>query len=192
LADGAAVGVVDVGATGFEAAVVGRRGSELVLLSPQVGHGPIGGDQFDDAMLQLVDRAADGAVTALTEVTTVQAQIARDRLRRDCRLAKEALSTDKAATITAYLPTGTVTVRLTRTAFNDAIRAPAETLVEAISRALGGVPAAVGLQAIVLTGGCTQIPLLQRLLGRVVSGPLEVTRFAAARGAAILATPALS
>ena len=39
LADGAAVGVVDVGATGFEAAVVGRRGSELVVLSPQVAHG---------------------------------------------------------------------------------------------------------------------------------------------------------
>ena len=192
LADGAAVGVVDVGATGFEAAVVGRRGTELVLLSPRVAHGHIGGDQFDDAVLQLVDRAAHGAVTALHQATTVQAQIARDRLRRDCHLAKEALSTDKAATITAYLPTGTVTVRLTRSAFDDAIRAPAETLVETISRALGGVPTAAGLQAIVLTGGCTQIPLLQRLLGRVVSGPLEVSRFAAARGAAILATPAIS
>ena len=50
----------------------------------------------------------------------------------------------------------------------------------------------MGLQAIVLTGGCTQIPLLQRLLGRAASGPLEVARFAAARGAAILAAPALS
>ena len=40
LADGAAVGVVDVGATGFEAAVVGRRGTELVLLSPQVDTRP--------------------------------------------------------------------------------------------------------------------------------------------------------
>ena len=192
LADGAAVGVVDVGATGFEAAVVGRRGTELVLLSPQVAHGPIGGDQFDDAVLQLVDRAADGAVTALNQATTLQAQIARDRLRRDCRLAKEALSTDKAAAITAYLPTGTVTVGLTRAAFDDAIRARAEALVETISRALGGVSAAAGLQAIVLTGGCTQIPLLQRLLGRAASGPLEVARFAAARGAAILAAPALS
>jgi hypothetical protein len=44
----------------------------------------------------------------------------------------------------------------------------------------------------VLTGGCTQIPLLQRLLARAARGPLEVTRFAAARGAAILAAPALS
>ena len=192
LADGEAVGVVDVGATGFEAAVVGRRGTELVLLSPQVAHGATGGDQFDDAVLQLVDRAAGGAITALNEATTLQAQIARDRLRRDCRLAKEALSTDNAATITAYLPTGTVTVRLTRTAFEDAIRARAEALVETISRALGGVPAAAGLQAVVLTGGCTQIPLLQRLLGRAASGPLAVARFAAARGAAILAAPALS
>ena len=194
LADGEAVGVVDVGATCFEAAVVGRRGTELVLLSPRVAHGVTGGDQFDDAVLQLVDRAAGGAVTALHEATTLQAQIARDRLRRDCRLAKEALSTDKAATITAatltaYLPTGTVTVRLTRAAFDDAIRARAEGLVETISRALGGVRAAAGLRAVVLTGGCTQIPLLQRLLGRAASGPLVVARFAAARSAAILAAP---
>jgi molecular chaperone DnaK (HSP70) len=192
LADGAAVGVVDVGATGFEAAVVGRRGTELVLLSPRVDHGATGGDQFDDAVLQLVDRAADGAVTALNRATTLQARIARDRLRRDCRLAKETLSTQKAATITAYLSTGTVTVRLTRTAFDDAIRALAEALAETIGSALGGVPAAAGLQAIVLAGGSTQIPLLQRLLARAVSGPLEVARFAAARGAAILAAPVLS
>jgi molecular chaperone DnaK len=143
-------------------------------------------------VLQLVDRAADGAVTALNQATTLQAQIARDRLHRDCRLAKEALSTDKAVTLTAYLPTGTVTVRLTRTAFDDAIRSQSEALVETISRALAGVPAAAGLQAIVLTGGCTQIPLLQRLLARAASGPLEVARFAAARGAALLAAPAVS
>ena len=65
LADGEAVGVVDVGATCFEAAVVGRRGTELAPLSPRVAHGATGGDQFDDAVLQLVDRAAGGAVTAL-------------------------------------------------------------------------------------------------------------------------------
>ena len=79
----------------------------------------------------------------------------------------------------------------TRTAFEDAIRARAEALVETISRALAGIPAAAGLQAIVLTGGSTQIPLLQRLLRRSASGPVEVARFAAARGAAIVAAPAL-
>ena len=63
----------------------------------------------------------------------------------------------------------------TRTAFEDAIRARAEALVETISRALAGIPAAAGLQAIVLTGGSTQIPLLQRLLRRSASGPLEWT-----------------
>ena len=63
LADGAAVGVVDVGATSFESAVVGRRGGELVLLSQQAEHGTIGGDQFDDAVLQYVDRSIGGAVT---------------------------------------------------------------------------------------------------------------------------------
>jgi hypothetical protein len=44
-------------------------------------------------------------------------------------------------------------------------------------------------QAIVLTGGCAQIPLLQRLLGRTATGQLEVTPYAAARGAALLAAP---
>jgi hypothetical protein len=45
------------------------------------------------------------------------------------------------------------------------------------------------LQAIVLTGGCAQIPLLQRLLGRTAASQLEVVPYAAARGAALLAAP---
>jgi molecular chaperone DnaK len=190
LADGAAIGVVDVGATSFEAAVVGRRGSELVLLSPQVEHGALGGDQFDDAVLQLVDRGAAGAVAALDEAATLQARIARDRLRRDCRSAKVALSTEMTVSFTAYLPSGPVPVRLTRTAVENAIRAQAEALVEAAGRALSGGGSTTSLQAVVLTGGSTQIPLLQRLLSRATSAPLEVVRFAAARGGAVLAAPA--
>jgi molecular chaperone DnaK len=187
LADGAAVGVVDVGATSFEAAVVGRRGGELVLLSQQAEHGTIGGDQFDDAVLQYVDRSIGGAVTDLKEVSGLQAQIALARLRRDCREAKEALSTDKSATLTAYLPSGPAKVTLTRAGFEDTIRAQAQAVADAVAGVMGSV--AGPLQAIVLTGGCAQIPLLQRLLGRTAAGQLEVVPYAAARGAALLAAP---
>ena len=42
--DGAAVALVDVGATAFEAAVVGRRGNQILLLSPHIERGAIGGN----------------------------------------------------------------------------------------------------------------------------------------------------
>ena len=140
-------------------------------------------------MLELVDRATDGAVSAL-DTTSLQGQITLARLRRDCRLAKEKLSTAPSVDITAYLPSGAATVRVSRTEFDNAIRPPLEVLIGAVARALRGSPGAP-LQALVLTGGSAQIPLLQRLAGAIKDGP-EVTtvHHAAARGAATLAAAA--
>ena len=140
-------------------------------------------------MLELVDRATDGAVSAL-DTTSLQGQITLARLRRDCRLAKEKLSTAPSVDITAYLPSGAATVRVSRTEFDNAIRPPLEVLIGAVVRALRGSPGAP-LQALVLTGGSAQIPLLQRLAGAIKDGP-EVTtvHHAAARGAATLAAAA--
>ena len=171
LADGAAVGVVDVGATSFEAAVAGRRGGELVLLSHQAEHGTIGGDQFDDAGCSYVDHSIGGAVTEVKEMSGLQAQIALARLRRDCREAKEALSTDKSATLTAYLPSGPQGHPHPR-GVRRHHPGPGASGRRRVAGVMGSV--AAPLQAIVLTGGCAPIPLLQRLLGRAATGPLEV------------------
>ena len=185
--DGTAVALVDVGAAAFEVAVVGRYGNEILLLTQHVEHGAIGGQRFDDALLAIVDRATDGAVSAL-DMTSLQGQITLARLRRACRLAKEKLSTASRTDITAYLPGGTATVRVSRTEFEAAIRPELEVLVGAVVRALRSAPTPP--RALLLTGGSAQIPLLQRLVEAIKDGPEVVTSpHAAARGAAIVGAP---
>ena len=183
LGDGAALAIVDVGATGFETAVIGRRGHQLLLLSPQVEHGAVGGNDFDTAVVDHVDHVAGGAVRAI-DTTSLQGKITLARLRRDCRRAKEALSAAHSVAITAYLPDGPVPVRLSRTAFEAAIRPQLDVVIEAVARTLRSVPD-VHLQALVLTGDSTQIPLLQRLAAAITDAPeVAVDLRAAARGAA--------
>ena len=65
LPDGAAVAVCDLGATAYEVSVIGRRGDRLVLLSPRVKHGGFGGDQFDQALMNIADRQLAGHTARL-------------------------------------------------------------------------------------------------------------------------------
>jgi molecular chaperone DnaK (HSP70) len=111
--DGAAVLVCDVGATTDEVFVVRRRGDDLVVLAPPAGPHTGGGDQLDDAVLRLVDENINGAA-ADRDAPPLQTQIAAARLRRDCRGAKERLSTAETVEFTAHLPGGPVAVSLTR------------------------------------------------------------------------------
>ena len=184
--DGDTVAIVDVGATGFEAAVVARRDNQVLLLSPQIERGAIGGDHFDAAVLGYVDQVTAGAVSALN-ASSLQGQITLARLRRDCRIAKETLSTARSVDMTAYLPTGTTTVSVSRTMFEEAIRPQVDVLIGAVVRALRSSPD-VQPQTLVLTGGSAQVPLVQRLISAIKGVPeVSTVRHAAARGAAALA-----
>ena len=184
--DGDTVAIVDVGATGFEAAVVARRDNQVLLLSPQIERGGIGGDHFDAAVLGYVDQVTAGAVSALN-ASSLQGQITLARLRRDCRIAKETLSTARSVDMTAYLPTGTTTVSVSRTMFEEAIRPQVDVLIGAVVRALRSSPD-VQPHTLVLTGGSAQVPLVQRLISAIKGVPeISTVRHAAARGAAALA-----
>ena len=184
--DGDTVAIVDVGATGFEAAVVGRRDNQVLLLSPQIERGAIGGDHFDAAVLGYVDQVTAGAVSALN-ASSLQGQITLARLRRDCRIAKHTLSTARSVDMTAYLPTGTTTVSVSRTMFEEAIRPQVDVLVGAVVRALRSSPD-MQPRTLVLTGGSAQVPLVQRLISAIKGVPeVSTVRHAAARGAAALA-----
>ena len=186
MVDGDTVAIVDVGATGFEAAVVARRDNQVLLLSPQIERGAIGGDHFDAAVLGYVDQVTAGAVSALN-ASSLQGQITLARLRRDCRIAKQTLSTARSVDMTAYLPTGTTTVSVSRTMFEEAIRPQVDILIGAVVRALRSSPD-VQPQTLVLTGGSAQVPLVQRLISAIKGVPeVSTVRHAAARGAAALA-----
>ena len=87
------------------------------------------------------------------------------RLRRECTEAKEALSADTDATIPVALGDIRQRVRLTRAEFEEMIRPDLDRTVEAMHRALGSAAVSAGeLDAILLIGGSSRIPLVSQLV----------------------------
>src|SRR4029450_8179332 len=101
------------------------------------------------------------------------AALALHRLRRECVLAKEALSHEAETTIPGILP-GTNTVgRLTRAELEDAVRPELQQTVTTFRRTLtsaGITPE--DLSAIVVAGGVSRMPLVRELLAAELGRPL--------------------
>jgi hypothetical protein len=183
--------VYDLGGGTFDSAVVrnGRDGLEIVG-TPE-GIEWLGGADFDQALLDHVDRQLDGAVTALDPTDPGTTSILA-KLQRDCTLAKEALSTHEQAEIMVPLPSAVRHVTVTREAFEQMITPPVETTIETFRRTL--TAAGVTLQdltAVLLVGGSSQIPLITQMLRDTLRRPIMINthpKHAVALGAALLST----
>ena len=189
--DGAAVLVCDVGATTDEVFLVRRRGDDLAVLAPPAGPHTGGGDELDDAVLRLVDDHLNGSAADL-DAPPLQTQIAAARLRRDCRAAKEALSTAETVQLTAHLPGGPVAVALTRAELDRAVH-PTVTMIGAAVRACLHQLDAATVRAVILTGRSSRLPALHDEIHAAAGGrAVHIDPHAAARGAAALGAAELN
>ncbi|WP_170107912.1 Hsp70 family protein [Micromonospora echinospora] len=181
--------VYDLGGGTFDSAVVrnGRDGLEIVG-TPE-GIEWLGGADFDQALVDHVDRQLDGAVTALDPADPGTTSILAT-LQRNCMLAKEALSSHEKAEIRVPLPESVRHVTVTREAFEQMITPPVETTIETFRRTL--TAAGITLQdltAVLLVGGSSQIPLVNRMLRDTLRRPIMINthpKHAVALGAAML------
>lgn len=162
---GAKLAVYDLGGGTFDAAVVRKDSpSTFIVLGDPEGVDGLGGVTFDEAIFDHVCAAAGMPVLQLDpEDPDVVAEVAR--LRRECTEAKEALSADTATTVPVVLGGVRERVRVTRGEFEEMIRSDLERTVDTLRRALesAGVDAA-GLDAILLIGGSSRIPLVSQLI----------------------------
>jgi YVTN family beta-propeller protein len=196
LADGDTVAVYDLGGGTFDATVLRKRGTGTTavgidILGTPEGIERLGGVDFDDAILSHINYTSGGALTEL-DLSNPQTAIALARLRQDAILAKEALSVDTEATIPVFLPNRHFDVRLTRSEFEDMIRAQIESTIGALTRTLRS--AHVGpddLSAVLLVGGSSRIPLVAQMITEALNRPTLVDahpKYAVALGAATLAS----
>ncbi|CAM02589.1 YVTN family beta-propeller protein [Saccharopolyspora erythraea NRRL 2338] len=190
LDDGEVVAVYDLGGGTFDATVLRKLPDGIAILGSPEGIERLGGVDFDEAVLNHVDRELNGAIGELPPQDP-QAATALRRLRQDCIEAKEALSIDTETTIPVFLPNRHCEVRLTRAEFEDMIRVPIESTIEALRRALRSArvePAE--LAAVLLVGGSSRIPLVARMVSEELRRPTAVDahpKYAVALGAAALA-----
>jgi molecular chaperone DnaK len=174
LSAGSLVAVYDLGGGTFDATVLRTARNGFEILGRPEGVEGIGGIDFDEAVYAHVDRALDGAVAALDPADPAATRSAI-RLRRECVLAKEALSADTETTIPVLLPDVQTEVRLTRSEFEDMVRPALGATIASLRRALGSASVEPGqLATVLLVGGSSRIPLVSQLVSAELGRPTSV------------------
>lgn len=194
LGEGEIVGVYDLGGGTFDATVLKARRHGMDILGTPEGVERLGGIDFDDSLLALVDQRVDGDLTRLDPADAEQAGVLLS-VREACRRAKEELSAAADTVLHLRLPGGTREVTVTRAEFERAIAPQLALTTDAFRRTI----ASAGLRAddlasVLLVGGSSQIPLVAETLSQAVGKPLRVglhPKLSVALGAAALARTAL-
>ncbi len=188
LEPGAVVAVYDFGGGTFDAAVLRKTEDGFELMGEAEGLERLGGIDFDQAVLGLVNTATGKALDAL-DPDDPAARAAANRLREECRETKEALSSDTESVIPVLLPSLQTEVRLTREEFEEMVRPRLRETVTALERAVRSA----GLKfeqvdRILLVGGSSRIPLVSALVREATGRPTAIDthpKHAIALGAAI-------
>lgn len=191
--DGEVVAVYDFGGGTFDAAVVRKSSSGFSLMGMPEGMERFGGIDFDQAVFAHVVDSLGGVVSSL-DGTDPGVLAALARLREECRLAKEALSTDTDVTIPVLLPNVQTDVRLTRSEFESMIRPRLAETTDALARTVASAGLAVSdLSRVLLVGGSSRIPLVADVVRSATGVPVAVDahpKHAIALGAAASASSA--
>lgn len=188
LEPGAVVAVYDFGGGTFDAAVLRKTEDGFEFMGEAEGLERLGGIDFDQAVLGLVNTATGKALDAL-DPDDPAARAAANRLREECRETKEALSSDTESVIPVLLPSLQTEVRLTREEFEEMVRPRLRETVTALERAVRSA----GLKfeqvdRILLVGGSSRIPLVSALVREATGRPTAIDthpKHAIALGAAI-------
>ena len=169
---GETVAVYDLGGGTFDAAVLRRDGDGFVLLGRPEGIEQLGGADFDEAVLGHV-LGVLGDAAGVLDPADPAAVAALARLRGECVAAKEALSFDTEVLIPVALPGLHTRVRLERSDLEAMITPLLRDTIAAMQRALraaGTTPD--GVSALLLAGGSSRIPLVERLLAAEFGRPV--------------------
>ncbi|WP_221448865.1 Hsp70 family protein [Micromonospora polyrhachis] len=187
--------VYDLGGGTFDSAVVRNGDDGLEIVGTPEGIEWLGGADFDQAILDHVNRQLGGAIDKLDHVDRDAAALLA-AVQRECVLAKEALSTRSQADVTVSLPDGDRHVTITRELFERTITPSLDATVEAFRRTLttaGITPR--DLTAILLVGGSSQIPRVAEVLRDTLRRPILLNthpKHAVALGAAMRAADTIT
>ena len=185
---GRVIAVYDLGGGTFDAAVLRKTEDGFDYLGTPEGIERLGGIDFDEAVFNHVQRALAAAGAEL-DPDDPQTVAGLRRLRDDCVDAKEALSADSDVSIPVVLPSIQTDIRLTRAEFEAMIRPSLADSIGAMERAVRSAGISLDdLDAVLLVGGSSRIPLVGELVGGELGVPIVVDthpKHAIALGAAM-------
>jgi WD40 repeat protein len=160
---GAVVGVFDLGGGTLDTALLRANDEGYRVAGPPGGDANLGGEDFDELLLDQVMRVArDRDQELWSEVFTAAGPRARRDmalLRADVTMAKETLS--EHLTFDLSVAGYAEEFRLTRAEFEELIGAAVDGATEEMIRTITGADASPGdLTGLFLTGGSSRIPLI--------------------------------
>jgi len=167
------IALCDVGGTGTSITLVDAANG-FAPIGPTVRHPDFSGDLVDQALLTRIvgDLAASGSV----DLSSTSAIGNLNRLRGQCRAAKERLSTATVATVAVELPERRSEVRITRAELDEVIREPLGGLVDVVQDALQRSGIRPGdLSGVATVGGGALIPALVTSLSERLRVPVITT-----------------
>jgi YVTN family beta-propeller protein len=190
LGEGDTIAVYDLGGGTFDATVLRKQNGAVEVIGDPEGIERLGGIDFDEAIIQWINYSYSGALAEL-DMTDPEAAAAMAKLRQECVQAKEALSVDTETTIPVLLPSRHFYARLTRQDFEAMIRAPIESTIGTLVRAVHTARLDVQqLAAILLVGGSSRIPLIERMISEETGRRIVFDahpKYAVSLGAAMVA-----
>ncbi|WP_049822480.1 Hsp70 family protein [Arthrobacter sp. H41] len=172
---GSTLAVYDFGGGTFDATVLRKTDADtFTVLGTPAGIERLGGADFDQDVFGHVVAGASEAFAGLDSADP-DALSAVARLRRECAEAKEALSTDPEASIAVLLPGAHAQVRLVRSEFEAMIEGRVHETIDLLDRAVtsAGVTAE-DLDAVLLIGGSSRIPLVAQLISERLGRPVAI------------------
>jgi actin-like ATPase involved in cell morphogenesis len=189
-APGSVVAVYDLGGGTFDVAVLCRTDTGWEVLGQPRGIERLGGVDVDEAVFSHVTEVAGNPLDGL-DPDDAGAVAAVARLRHDCVVAKETLSATTEVSIPLRLPGLDSKVRLTREQLETRVRPALARSITALDRTLesAGVETS-DLDAVLLMGGSSRIPLVAEMVGAHLGRPVAADRHAkigVALGAAVVA-----
>ncbi|KAA0092128.1 molecular chaperone [Mycolicibacterium sp. P1-18] len=164
------IALCDVGGTGASITLADAANG-FAPIGPTVRHTDFSGDLVDQALLSRVvgDLAASGSV----DLSSTSAIGNLNRLRGQCRAAKERLSTSASASVAVDLAGRQSEVRITRAELDEAIREPLGGLLDVIQDTLQRSGIRPGdLAAVATVGGGALIPVLVTSLSERLRVPV--------------------
>lgn len=175
LQPGSTIAVYDFGGGTFDVAVLRKETAQsFAVLGQPEGIEGLGGADFDQAVFEHVV-ASVGVPFHDLDLGAVDVHAALARVRRECVEAKEALSYDSEASIAVLLPGTQTRVRLVRAEFEGMIEGPVRETIGALRRSLQTAGCDVDdLDAILLVGGSSRVPLIAQLLSGELDRPIAI------------------
>ena len=171
--DGRVLAVYDLGGGTFEVSLVRKlRGGVEIVGEPQ-GIERLGGLDFDEALVDLVDGSLGGRVSGVDPGDPGAVRFL-SRLRGQCEHAKEALTSDDMIEIPVSVGVEQFDARITRADLESLVGPHVESTVLSVKAALNSAGMSAGqLDGILLVGGSSRIPLVARMLTSALGCPVR-------------------